>query len=129
MTNKFEKHQVSLFFPFLLLLRILLYGASIGDSIALTALCSFAIFSLYTQNKNRDTELENKQQIQQLTLDISNQKNVIETTFKTELNELKTELNAWGQQVGLIKVDSGFQKPTNNPVNNIKTSNEKRKYF
>lgn len=146
MTDRFQKHFVSLTFLFLLLLRILIYGASIGDSIAFLALSAFTVYSLYIQNKNRDTDLAFKNQLNELEnklsllkLDLGQQlydelivlKEKLDekdSNNQTNLDNLQNELNAVRQQVGLIKVDQGFQtKPNPNVMKAV--SAEKKKYF
>ena len=147
MTDKFQKHFVSLTFLFLLLLRILVYGASIGDSIAFLALVGFTVYSLYIHNKTKDTEVEFKNQLNDLSnrllaqkLDFGQQLHDQAESFKNtfierhdaaqvELSTLQNELNALRQQVGLIKVDQGFQQKPN--ITNVPKvlSNEKKKYF
>lgn len=133
MTDKFQKHYVSLTFLSLLLIRILVCGASIGDSIAFLALVGFTAYSLYIQNKNKDTEIEFKNQLNELNDKLLAQTELFKITVqesvvksREDLDTLQNELNALRQQVGLIKVDQGFQTK---PVAPVKTPNEKKKYF
>lgn len=147
MTDKFQKHYVSIAFLALLLIRILVYGASIGDSIAFLALVGFTAYSLYIQNKNKDTDLAFKNELNDFGIQLHSQKlefkqllleqsESFKNTFiekheaaQEELATLQNELNALRQQVGLIKVDQGFQqKPSITSVPKA-LSNEKKKYF
>lgn len=107
------------------LIRILLYGASIGDSIALFSLILFVIYSLYIHNKNRDIDAELSLKIDNINQAVTEQKHKLEHSFKDQLDILQNELNALRQQVGLIKVDQGFQKPIV-PQQIKVTPNEKR---
>lgn len=118
MTNfNFERHYVSLSLLLLLLIRILIAGASIGDSIAFLALTAFTGYSLYLQNRNRDFEQSQVEKLDQLASD-----------HKAKSEHLQNELNALRQQVGLIKVDQGFSTATKQQPN-PRIAGEKKRYF
>lgn len=131
MTMNFEKHVVSLTLLSLLLTRILVVGATIGDSIAFLALAGFAGYSLYLQNRNRDFEKSQIEKLEIIQTEVREQKLNLETMLVDKQDSMQSELNALRQQVGLIKIDQGFQQTNKSSNNaNIKgTSSEKKKYF
>lgn len=115
----FEKHIVALSLLALLLLRILVTGASIGDALAFIALTSFTGYSLFLQNRNRDVEKSQTDKIDSLYLE-----------HKEKTEYFQNELNALRQQVGLIKVDNGFSSVTKTQPSLPKVNqNEKKRYF
>ena len=76
MYKRIETHGVSIFLISLLLIRILIMGASIGDAIAFLGLAGFTAYSLYSSRKHDDDV------IKQLEL------------YSNSMNSLKEEMDA-----------------------------------
>jgi len=76
MYKHIETHGVSVFLISLLLIRILIMGASIGDAIAFLGLAGFTAYSLYSSRKHDDDV------IKQLEL------------YSNSMNSLKEEMDA-----------------------------------
>lgn len=110
-----NRHYVSVILLSLLLGRVIIMGASIGDSISILALAAFAGHSLLISNKNRDIEAELKSQLeyQSKALDILEQK--IEAMQKIHL-----EINDLRQQVGIMKIDKAFGQVQATSMNNFR---------
>lgn len=110
-----NRHYVSIVLLSLLLIRVIIVGASLGDAFSILALAGFAGYSLFVSNKNRDLEAELKSQLeyQSKALDILEQK--IEAMQKIHL-----EINDLRQQVGIMKIDKAFGQVQATSMNNFR---------
>ena len=122
MNFNFEKHEVSIALLSLLLIRILIVGASIGDAIAILSLAAFSAYSLYTSTKYRETQEEILNKYKDLNLRIENihaQLELVEK-FKLELGDVR-------QQVGILKINSAYNSVQSSSINSYKTMANKFK--
>jgi hypothetical protein len=124
-----QKHYVAVTLLSLLLLRILVLGASIGDSIALLAISAFTGYSLYLQHRNRDIEQTHLDKLNKLEASYNELHSVLTTEFKEKSTYLQSELNILKQQVGIIKIDNGFNPTIKNTLNKGVSSGEPKRYF
>jgi hypothetical protein len=116
-----NRHYVSITLLSLLLVRVIIVGASLGEAFSILALAGFAGYSLFISNRNRDLEAELKLQLE------SQEKSIQMLEQKTEiLGKLTAELQDLRQQVSIIKIDKAFGQVQSTVGTNFKTTQQQR---
>lgn len=110
-----NRHYVSIVLLSLLLLRVIIVGASIGEALSILALAGFASWSLFISNKNRDLEEQIKEHLQ------SQAKSLELLEQKTEaMQKIHLEINDLRQQVGIMKIDKAFGQVQTTSMNSYR---------
>lgn len=117
-----NRHYVSIVLLSLLLLRVIIVGASIGEALSILALAGFAGYSLFISNKNRDLESQIKEHLesQAKSLELLEQKTEAMQKIHLEINDLR-------QQVGIMKIDKAFGQVQATSMNNFRPQPQQSK--
>lgn len=114
----------------LLLIRILIMGATIGDAIALLALSAYTMFSLYNQTKYDKETLKSIEDLKELISKSQEEINKIKLINEV-LERHRSELMDVRQQLAYAKINKSIvnENPIIKPQGNNTNETTKRRLF